>query len=86
MDAFGREHVRTERFDEWRQRRRRGAHPIGQGGDVELDTFARIGGTLAIERQVQAILGEEYMREQCRPGASTRDWMRGRRRLGDALA
>ena len=35
---------------------------------------------------MQAVLGEQDMRQQCRPGAPARDRMRRRRRLGDRLA
>ena len=35
---------------------------------------------------MQAVLGEQHLRQQRRSGASARDRMRGRRRLGDRLA
>src|SRR5208337_4976514 len=41
---------------------------------------------LPVERQVQAVLGEQHLCEQPWPGATARDRMRGRRRLRDALA
>ena len=63
-----------------------GADPIGQRRDVELDALAGIGRALPVERQVQAVLGEQHMREQPWPGATARDRMRRRRRLRDALA
>ena len=63
-----------------------GADPVGQRRDVELDALAGIGRALAVERQMQAVLGEQHMRQQPRPGASARDRMRRRRRLGDRLA
>ena len=60
--------------------------PVGQRRDVELDAFAGIDGALAVERQMQAVLGEQDMGEQLGAGAPARDRMRGRRRLGDRLA
>ena len=81
MDALGREHMGADRLDQRHQRRRRGADPVGQRRDVEIDAFAGIDVALAVERQVQAVLGEQHMREQPGPGASARDRMRGRRRL-----
>ena len=63
-----------------------GADPVGQRRDVELDALAGIGRALAVERQMQAVLGEQDMGQQLRPGAAARDRMRRRRRLGDRLA
>ncbi len=56
MDAFGRKHVLADRLDQRHQRCRRGAHPVGQCRDIEIDPLARIGRALAIERQVRAYL------------------------------
>jgi len=39
-----------------------------------------------MERQVQAVLGEQDMGQQLRPGTSARNGMRGSRRLGDRFA
>ena len=39
-----------------------------------------------MQRQVQAILRKQHMRQQAWPGAPARDRMRGRRRLGNLLA
>ena len=86
MDALGGEDMGPDHIDQRHQRCRRGAHPVGQRRDVEIDAFARIDGALAVERQVQAVLGEQDMGEQLRPGAPARDRVRGRRRLGDRLA
>jgi hypothetical protein len=86
MDALGREHMGADRLDERHQRCRRRAHPIGKRRDVEIDALARIGDALPVEQQMQAVLGEQDMREQMRPGTATCDRMRGRRRLGDRLA
>ena len=73
----------ADRLDQRHQRRRRRADPVGQRRDVEVDALAGIGRALAVERQVQAVLGEQHMRQQARPGAAARDRMRRRRRLGD---
>jgi hypothetical protein len=86
MNALGREDVGPDRLDQRHQRCRTGAHPVRQGRDVEIDAFARIDVALTIERQMQAILGEQHMGEQPRPGAPTRDRVRWCRRLGDLLA
>ena len=86
MDALGREDVGTDGFDQRHQRCRAGADPVGQRRDAELDALARIGRALAVERQVQAVLGEQHMREQQWPGPAACDRMRRRRRLRDALA
>ena len=86
MQPLGREHVGADRLDQRHQRRRRGADPVGQRRHVELDAFAGIGRALAGQRQVQAVLGEQHVRQQARPGAPAGDRMRGRRRLGDLLA
>ena len=67
--------------DQRHQRGRRRADPVGQRRDIEIDAFARIDGALAVERQMQAVLGEQNMGEQLRPGAPARDRMRRRRRL-----
>ena len=86
MDAFGCEHMRVDRLDQRRQRRRHCADPVRQCRDVEIDPFARIGGALPVERQVQGVFEEQHLREQRRSGASARDRMRGRRRLRNRLA
>ena len=86
MQALGREHMGADRLDQRHQGRRRSADPVGQGRHVELDALAGIGRALAGQRQVQAVLGEQHMRQQPRPGASAGDRVRRRRRLGDLLA
>ena len=73
-------------FDQRHQRRRRRAHPVGERRDVEIDAFPRIDRALTVERQMQAVLGEQHMGEQLRSGTPARDRMRGRRRLADRLA
>jgi hypothetical protein len=55
------------------QRGRRGADPVGQRRHVEINAFPRIDGALTIERQMQAILGEQDVGEQLRPGPAARD-------------
>ena len=76
----------ADRLDQRHQGRGRGADPVGQRRDIEIDALAGIGRALAVERQMQAVLGEQHMGEQPWPGAPARDRMRGRRRLGDRLA
>ena len=73
VDALGRKHMGPDRLDQRHQGRRTGAHPVGQRRHVEIDAFARIDVALAMKRQMQAILGEQQMGEQARPGAPARD-------------
>jgi hypothetical protein len=86
VNALGREHAGADQQDERHQRGGCRADPIGKRGDVEIDTFAGIGGALPIERQMKAVFGEQNMRKQPRACAPARNRMRGCRRLGDALA
>ena len=63
MDALGGEDMGADRLDERHQGCCRRAHPVGERGDIEIDAFARRGGALAVERQMQAVLGEQHMRD-----------------------
>ena len=72
--------------DQRHQRRRCRAHPVGQRRHVEIDAFPRIDCALAVERQMQAVLGEQDMGEQLRPRAPAGDRVRWRRRLADRFA
>ena len=76
----------ADHIDQRHQGCRGCAHPVGQRRDIEVDAFAFIDVALAIERQVQAVLGEQDMGEQLGACAPARDRMRGRRRLGDRFA
>ena len=58
MDALGREDVSADGLDQRHQGRRRGAYPVGKRRHVEVDAFADVDSALAIERQMQAELGE----------------------------
>lgn len=62
------------------------ADPVGQGGAVELDPFSRVDLSLAIQRQVVAVLRHEHVGQQPRAGPPALDRQRRQRRLGDALA
>ena len=53
--------------------RRRGAHPVRECRDIEVDAFALVDVTLTIERQVQALFGEQDMGQELRSRTSTRD-------------
>jgi len=86
MDALGRKDMGPDRLDQRHQRCRTGPHPVGERRDVEIDAFARVDVALAMERQMQAILGKQQMGEQPWPPTPTRDRVRGRRRLRDLLA
>jgi hypothetical protein len=59
MDPLGREDMSSDRFDQRPQRCCAGADPIGERRDIELDAFAR--SALPVERQMQAVLGEQDM-------------------------
>jgi hypothetical protein len=50
--------MRPDCLDQWHQRCRRSAHPVGKRRHVEIDAFAFVDGALAIKRQMQAVLGE----------------------------
>ena len=63
MNALSREDMGADRLDQRHQRRRRRAHPIGQRRHVEINAFPRINGALTVERQMQAVLGEQDMGE-----------------------
>ena len=41
-----------------------GADPVGQRRDVELDALAGVGVALPVERQMQAVLGEQHVGQQ----------------------
>jgi hypothetical protein len=86
MDTLGRKDVTADRLDQRHQGGRRCTDPVSQGRDVELDALAGIGRALTRERQVQAVLGKQHVRQQPRPRASARNRMRRRRWLGDLLA
>jgi hypothetical protein len=86
VDALGREHVVAYRLDQRHQGRRGCADPVGQGRDVELDALAGISDALAGERQVQAVLRKQHVRQQAWTGTPARDRVRRRGRLGDRLA
>ena len=86
VDALRREHVRADHFHQRHQSCGCRADPIGERRDVEIDAFAGVDCALAVERQMQAVLREQDVRQELRPGAATRDRVRRRRRLGDRLA
>src|SRR6185312_17027522 len=61
-------------------------NPVRERRDIEVDTFAPVNVALTMERQVQAVLGEQDMGQQLRSRASTRNRVRGCRWLGDRFA
>jgi hypothetical protein len=75
-------HVFLDLVDERHQRRRARADPIGQCRYVEIDAFAGVDVTLAVQRQMRPVLREQHLGEQLRPGPPARDRMR-RAGLGD---
>ena len=86
MDALSGEDMGADRLDQRHQRRRRRADPVGQRRDVEIDAFPGIDRALPVERQMQAVLGEQDMGEQLWPGAPARDRVRWGGRLADRFA
>jgi hypothetical protein len=86
MDAFGAEHMRPDYFDQWHQCCGRRSHPVCERRDIEIYPFAFIDGALSIERQMQAVLGEQDVGEELWPRPTPRDRVRWRWRLRDCLA
>ena len=60
VNALGRHHVCADQRDEWREGCGASPDPVGEGGDIEIDTFAGIGIALSIERLVVAELAGQY--------------------------
>src|SRR6516164_8143158 len=73
VDALGSEDMAPDRVDQRHQSCRRGAHPVCERRDIEVDAFALVDVALTIERQVQAVFGEQDMGEEPGPRTSTRD-------------
>ena len=68
MDASGREDMRFDCPDQWHQRRRGSSHPIGQRRDIEIDALSLVDRALSVQRQVQAVFGEQHSGEERGPG------------------
>jgi hypothetical protein len=85
MDALGREGMGADRLDQRHQCGRRGAHPLGQCRHIEINSFPRMDVALPIERQMQAILGEQDVGEQFGASAPERDRVRRGGRLADCF-
>lgn len=68
------------------QRRAAGPDLVGERGEAELDAFAGIAVTLAVERLVRAELLEQDHREEARPEHPARSNVERRGRLRDLLA
>ena len=62
-----------DRIDQRHQGCRRGAHPVRQRRYVEVNAFALVDVALTMERQVQAVLGEQDMGQQLGPCTSARN-------------
>src|SRR3954451_24686058 len=86
MDALSCEDMCPDRIDQWHQGYRRRPDAVGKRRHVKLDAFPRIGVALAVQRQVQAVFGEQDMAEELGACTPARDRMRRRRRLRDRLA
>jgi Mg-chelatase subunit ChlD len=86
MDALGGEDVAADRQDQRHGGRGRGADPVGQGRDVDLDALAGIDRALPVQRQVVPVLGDQHQRQQVGAGTAAGDRVGRCRRLGDRLA
>ena len=86
MNAFSGEDMGVDLRHQRHQRRRCRAHPVGERRYLEINAFPCIDGALAVERQMQAVLGEQDMGEQLRPRPPARDRVRRSGRLGDRFA
>ena len=78
--------MRADQRLQRRQRRGAGADPVGQCGDVEINTLPCVGIALPIQRQVLPELRFQDHCQQVRARPAAGDRMEGRRRLGDGLA
>lgn len=79
----GSEDMAPDCVDQWHQGCRCCAHPVCERRHIDVDAFALIDVALTIERQVQAVLGEQDMGKEPGTGTSTRDRVRGGRRLNE---
>ena len=73
MDHGARHHVLANPVSQRAQQPRRLAHPVGQGGAIEIEAVARVDLGLAIERKMVAVLRDEHVREQAGTGHRARD-------------
>jgi hypothetical protein len=73
MDALRRKDIGADLRHQRHQRGRRRAHPVGQRRDIEIDAFPGIDRALTVERQMQAVLGEQNVGEQLWAGTPTGD-------------
>ncbi len=71
----------AQRINQRTEQRAGCAHPAGQCGALDLDALPRINLRLAIKRLVIAILRNQHMRQQRRPGQSALDGPRRGRSL-----
>ena len=86
MDALRRKDMGADLRHQRHQRGRRRAHPVGQRRDVEIDAFPGIDCALTVERQMQAVLGEQNVGEKFWARAAARDRVRWGGRLADRFA
>jgi len=86
MQAFGRQHMGRNEVVQRAQRHRAGAHLVGQGGQAEVDAFARIAVALAVQRLVLPVLLEDDRRQQVGASPATGHRVERHRRLADLLA
>jgi hypothetical protein len=70
VQAFSSVDVLLNGIADWHQSRRHGAHPIGQGGDIELDAFAGKKLALPVQREMRTVFSCQYLSEQLRASRS----------------
>jgi len=78
--------VARQGVDQWPHQSRNLADHIGQRRTAEVDVFAGVDLSLAMQWQMVAIFCHQHMRQQTRPGATAADRQAGSRRLDNRLA
>jgi hypothetical protein len=85
MHPFTGHDVARQGIDQWPHQCRDLADHIGQRRTAEVDVFTGVDLSLAMQRQVVAILPHQHMRQQTRAGATAADRQAGSRRLDNRL-
>ena len=86
MNALGGENVLFDLVNKRLQRGTACANPIGERRDIEIDAVVGVDLALPVQRQMRAILREQNMRQQLRPGPAACNRMRWCRCFGDLFA
>lgn len=86
MERTPSQDVPAYRLGQGRQQRRSRSNPIGQGQAVEFDAFSGVDLSLAVKRQVVAVLGHQHIGKKSRAWRSAPHRPGDHRRLRDRLA